>query len=75
MGKTKVTKEDRILYHLKTRGSITSIEAVALFGVTRLSARIYDLRQKGHRIKSEKVNGVDRYGTKIWYTRYTLVAE
>lgn len=40
---------DLILNHIKTHGSITSKEAFELFGCTRLSARIFDLREKGNR--------------------------
>lgn len=42
-----------VLQHLNEHGSITSYEAIKLFGATRLSAIIYDLRHKyGHNITS-----------------------
>lgn len=68
----KMTHYDRILRHLKDCGSITSITAIYEYGVTRLSAVIYDLRQDGYNIKSENVNSVNRYGDKVHFARYIL---
>jgi helix-turn-helix protein len=44
----------RIYGHL-TRGPITPLQALARYGVFRLAARIRDLREKGHKIKTETV--------------------
>jgi hypothetical protein len=38
--------------HLLQKGSITSLEAFRRYKITRLSARIYDLREQGMRIKT-----------------------
>lgn len=43
-----------ILSHLKTKGSITSMEAFRTYGITRLSGRIFDLREQGHKITTYK---------------------
>lgn len=45
-----MTQNERILNHLKTGKGITSIQAVSRWGVTRLSARIFEIREMGHRI-------------------------
>ena len=46
MGKNKeLTQEDRVLRHLKQIGHITSWEAIKEYGITRLSAKIYNLRR------------------------------
>lgn len=39
----------RVYEHLKKQGHITSKEAFELFGATRLSAIIYNLRKRGVR--------------------------
>lgn len=44
-----------ILEHLQTGKKITSIEAVTRFGCLRLGARIHDLKQAGHKIKTSRV--------------------
>lgn len=62
----------RILEHLKSKGSITSIEAFEKFGATRLSAVVFNLRKDGFAIKSEKMNGQNRFGEKVNFVRYEL---
>lgn len=49
----------RILKALKAGARITPIDALNLFGCLRLSARIADLKEKGHHIETElrKENG------------------
>lgn len=46
-----MTQNERILNHLKTGKPITSIQAISRWGVTRLSARIFELAEMGHKIK------------------------
>ena len=41
-----------ILSYLKTGKTLTPLQALKLFGSLRLGARIYDLREAGHQIKS-----------------------
>lgn len=60
---------DIILDYLKAGNHITSLDAVLKFRCLRLSARIKDLRDKGHRIGSALVEGKD--GKK--YAEYWLV--
>ena len=49
------SQNKQILEFLKLGHTLTPIEALCLFGCFRLSARIYDLRDKGNDIVSEKV--------------------
>ena len=44
------TQEAQILNHLKKHKLITSWEAIQGYRITRLSARIYELREKGYNI-------------------------
>lgn len=67
-----MTQNGLILNHLQTYGSITSKEAVELYGCYRLSARIADLRGMGHEIKSTTESGKNRYGESSHWTRYSL---
>ena len=68
---TNKTKE--VLKHLQTYGTITSMEAINLFGATRLSAIIFNLRKKGYNIISVDKVTKDRYGHTVPYSEYTLV--
>lgn len=72
MKNKKQTHYDRVLKHLQEHGAITSWESIELFGNTRLSATIFDLRQDGFNIKSETITTKNRYGDPTHYTKYTL---
>ena len=50
------TQENIILDHLKKHKFITSWEAIQEYRITRLSARIYELREKGHNIITKNVS-------------------
>ena len=50
-----MSQSARILEHLRLHGAITPMDALRQFGCSRLSARILDLKRKGHRIKSTTV--------------------
>jgi len=45
-----MSQNAQILDHLRTYGAITPIVALRDYGVFRLGARIYDLKQAGHQI-------------------------
>lgn len=66
------THYDRVLTHLKNVGSITSLEAIQKYGLTRLSAIIYNLRKDGYIITSKNETSKNRYGRKVTYSRYYL---
>ena len=68
-----MTQNEMVLKHMQDYGSISSAEAFTEYGITRLSARIYDLRRHGHCIKGQQVEKTNRYGKKVWFDRYTLV--
>ena len=71
MNKTKAVQ-----LHLIEKGSITSWEAIKEYGATRLSAIIFNLRYKyGMNIINERIDFIDRFGSKASYVRYILVEE
>ena len=49
------TQENQILNHLKKHKFITSWEAIQEYRITRLSARIYELREKGYQIITKNI--------------------
>lgn len=67
-----LTQCDLILQHLKSYGSITSLEAMQKYGVMRLASRISDLRRLGYAFATTKENGKNPNGEKTSYTRYSL---
>lgn len=70
-----MTQEERVLRHLKDFESITSWEAIMEYGITRISARIFTLRQKGYNIKSETINAKNRYDEHTHFTKYYIKEE
>lgn len=52
--KVKTSRQTaRIIRYLESGKTITPLQALNLFGCLRLSARIYDIRDMGYKIKSE----------------------
>ena len=69
-----MNKHTAVLEYLKrVKKGITSLEAIEMFGATRLSAIIFDLRGKGYIIKDNFEECVDRFGNTSRYKRYWLV--
>lgn len=67
-----MTHSDRVLAYMQAHGSITAAEAIERFGCYRLGARIYDLRQRGHKIVSIVERGKNRDGEPVHYARYSI---
>lgn len=67
-----MTQNERVLTYMRTKGSISSKEALSEFGCMRLAARIRDLRDKGYRIHSESETSRNMFGEKVSFTRYSL---
>jgi hypothetical protein len=50
-----MSQKMEILHYLKTKRQLTPLEALKRFGCLRLSGRILELRQDGHRIETTMV--------------------
>lgn len=62
-----------VLDHLKAGGRITNKVAFNNYSITRLSARIHDLRNQGYPIAAEKIRRRSRRtGRLIAYNSYYL---
>ena len=70
--KKRINKTQLVLDHLEKYGTITSLEAIELYGATRLSDIIYRLRKRGHKIVTEDMPFTDRFGTKSICGKYIL---
>ncbi len=70
----KETQLDRIIQYIDKYGSITPFDAFREFGITRLAARIFDLRSKGIAIVGVRESGKNRFGENISYIRYRRAA-
>lgn len=62
----------RIIEYMKTHKGIASQDAFKDLGITRLSARIKELRELGYNISTIMVDGINRYGEPVRYGLYKL---
>ena len=69
------TQTNQVLRHLRTRGALTQREAMNLYGIMRLGARVYDLRGRGYNIVRDMERSVNRYGRPVRYAVYRLKEE
>lgn len=67
-----MTQEERVLRHMKAFDGITSWEAFMDYGITRLSAKIFSLRERGYKIKDEWVEKTNRFGEPVRFKKYFL---
>lgn len=69
-----MTQREMILDYMKKNDGITPWEAMKEFGIMRLGARIWDLKNiDGISITKEMVTNKNRYGKRVAYARYKLV--
>lgn len=62
----------RILAYMRQHRGITSQDAFKYLGITRLSARIKELRDMGYDIRTLRMEGQNRYGEITHYGLYVL---
>lgn len=69
----KPTQSERVLKYIRDFGCITTWQAYQDLGVSRLSARIFELKEQGFEISKKCVTTKNRYGDKTHYYEYRLV--
>ena len=67
--RSKITQVSQLADYLQKNETISQLEARHVFGVERLSSRIWDLKQKGFNIQAKRC--ADCTGRQ--YTRYSIV--
>lgn len=68
----RMTQCERILEYMQEFGSITTLDAFRDLGVSRLSARIWDLKREGYDIEKDFETAKNRWGQLVSFARYTL---
>ena len=71
----RVSQKAKVLNHLQNHRCITSMEAFAKYGVTRLSAIIFNLRKEDYLIKTTSVTRRNQEGNSCTYAEYSLMTE
>jgi hypothetical protein len=64
------TQAEEVLYHLLFIGRLSTYGAIREYGITRLAARVWELRKEGFEIQSEEVEFTTRHGRKSGYSEY-----
>lgn len=68
------TQKDIVMRHLRDFGFITSFDAFKEYGITRLSAVIFNLkRDYGHDFGGDTIYYDNIYGQTKHYKKYTLI--
>ena len=70
----KVTKHGKIIAHLMKYKTITSWQAIQLYGHTRIGQSILILRRGGWDISTIEKTAKDRFSNKCTYAQYLLVS-
>lgn len=70
-----MSQEEIVLEHLQRHGSITTWDSFELYGITRLSAKIYNLKKTGYNFDCEWIKKRNRYGRMIEFKKYILRKE
>ena len=67
-----MTQTERVLEHIRERGSITPLEAIKEYGIMRLASRVCDLKRRGYEIERTIETAKNRNGEPVRYARYSL---
>lgn len=67
-----MTQTEEILDYLRHNKSISIRESVYYMFITRLAARIHDLRKMGYVIEDQYITVTKRNGQKVTVKEYTL---
>lgn len=71
----RTNQKTLVLQYILDFGHISTLDAFRDLGITRLSARIFDLKKDGHKFRNERVYYTDVYGVRKHYDNYFLVEE
>lgn len=72
MSNSKPTQAQCVLDYMMRFGSITTRDAFDDLGITRLSARVFELRKGGHNITGERVKVKNRFGEDCIVMEYRI---
>lgn len=66
------TQNKRLLERLQEGKRVDPLSAWSVLGIYRLSARIHDLREEGHKIETERIQVKNKFNETITVANYTL---
>tara|TARA_R100001244_G_scaffold113101_1_gene83729 strand:- start:1397 stop:1645 length:249 start_codon:yes stop_codon:yes gene_type:complete len=69
----KLNQKEKVMRHLNNYGSITPLDAFRDYGIMRLAAVIFNLKEDGRNISSKMTTSSNRFGEKVNFSEYTLL--
>ena len=67
-----MTQANRVLEYLKSGKTITTLNAFKELGITRLAARVYELKTDGHEVKKNTITVVNRFNENCAIAEYYM---
>tara|TARA_R110000851_G_scaffold114153_2_gene239116 strand:- start:8128 stop:8367 length:240 start_codon:yes stop_codon:yes gene_type:complete len=68
----KYNQKQKVMRHLNNYGSITPLDAFRDYGIMRLAAVVFNLKEDGYDIDSEMISSSNRFGEKVNFSEYKL---
>lgn len=65
-------RQSEVVLDALKKAPLTSMEAFVEFGITRLGARIFELREEGYDIETIPMSITNRLGARCTYAKYVL---
>lgn len=70
-----MNQEQKIINYVERFGSITTLDAFKDLAITRLSARIFNIKKLGYKVSSVREKSKNRLGEEVNYNRYFIEKE
>ena len=70
-----MNQEQKIIDYTEKFGSITTLDAFRDLAITRLSARIFNIKKMGYKVTSARETSKNRFGEEVNYSRYFIEKE
>jgi hypothetical protein len=70
-----MTQAQRVLDYLKEGKTITTLNAFKELGITRLAARVHELKQDGYDVKKHTISVTNRFNEKCAIAEYYYEGE
>ena len=67
-----MTQKERILAYLERGYTLTRLNSRKMLGILECPARICELKQDGHDIKTERLTVTNKYGEKVSIAKWRL---
>lgn len=69
----RLSQKQRVINHLEKHGSITTWDAFIKYGITRISAIIFNLKKDGYKFQEEWITRNSKRNGKTQFKKYILV--